>query len=40
MVIMKAGQEKIEAMLEVCLEKMEATDLEGNLEEIECNSEH
>jgi hypothetical protein len=30
----KAGQEKIESMMESCLEKTEATHLEGNPEEI------
>jgi hypothetical protein len=37
--IMKAGQEEIEAMMEACLEKMEATDLVAN-PEIESKSEH
>lgn len=33
MLIMKAGQEKIEDMMEASLEKTEATDLEANPEE-------
>jgi hypothetical protein len=39
MVIMKASQEKIEAMVEVCLEKTELMDLEANPEIIESESE-
>jgi hypothetical protein len=40
MVIMKAGQEKIEAMMEACLEKTGAMDLEANPKGIESKLEH
>jgi hypothetical protein len=40
MLIMKAGKRKIEPMMEACLEKTEATDLEANPEEIESESGH
>jgi hypothetical protein len=32
MAVIKAGQEKTEAMMEACLEKTETTDLEANPE--------
>jgi hypothetical protein len=40
MAIIKAGQEKTEAMMEACLEKTEVTDLEANPEEIKFVMEH
>jgi hypothetical protein len=40
MMVLKASQEEIEAIMEACLEMTEATDLEANSKEIEFESEH
>jgi hypothetical protein len=40
MALIKPGQGKVEAMMEVCLKKTEAMDLEANPEEIESGLEY